>query len=120
MKTFPSQEPTTTISGQHRSLLSRGSLQEVCAAGGPFVTAYLPARHPGAADSPNAERIRTVLREATDELEQRRFLEPMGPILDPLRELAENPEGLAGGRDSVVFASPGLFRHFALGAPTVA
>jgi hypothetical protein len=43
----------------------------------------------------------------------------MGPILDPLRELAENPEGLAGGRDSVVFASPGLFRHFALGAPTV-
>jgi len=119
MKTSPSQEPATAVSDQHLALISKDSLQEVCAASGPFITVLVPARHPGSADLPRAERLRAILREATDEFARRRFQEPLDPILDPLRELVKNAEGLTGGSDSVVFASPGLFRHFSLGAPTM-
>lgn len=118
MRTSPSQEPATKASGQRLNLLSRDSLQEICASRGPFVTVFLPARHPGAADLPRAERVRAVLRDATDELTRRRFQEPIDQLLRPLRELVENSAELAGGSDSVIFASPELFRHFALDAPT--
>jgi hypothetical protein len=118
MRTPPSRELATATSSRRLDLPSRDSLQEICAARGPFVTVFLPARHPGAADLPRAERIRTVLRDATEELARRRFQEPIGRLLRPLQELAEDSGELAGGSGSVMFASPGLFRHFALASPT--
>jgi hypothetical protein len=41
----------------------------------------------------------------------------MDQLLKPLEELAENPAGLAGGSDSVIFICPGLVRHLGLPAP---
>ena len=99
-------------------LMGQDSLKAICSAPGPFVTLFLPAIHPGAADLPRAERIRTNLRDAAHELERRRFQGPIDQLLKPLETLAENLESLAGGSDSVVFVSPGIFRHLRLLAPT--
>lgn len=97
--------------------MGQDSLKAICAAPGPFVTVFLPARHPGAADLPRAERMKTLLREATHELERRRFQGPIGELLKPLEKLADNPASLTGGSDSVIFVSPGMFRHLRLLAP---
>ena len=99
-------------------LMGQDSLKAICAAPGPFVTVFLPACHPGAADLPRAERIRTILRDAGHELERRQFQGPIDQLLKPLEKLAENPESLAGGSDSVIFVSPEIFRHLRLLAPT--
>ncbi len=97
--------------------MSADSLNAICAAAGPFVTVYLPARHPGAADLPRTARMKTIVAEAAGELERRRFQGPTGLLLKPLEELAENPAILAGGSDSAVFVSPGFYGHFRLAAP---
>ncbi len=99
-------------------LMGQDALKAICTAPGPFVTAFLPACHPGAADLPRAERIRTILLEAGHELERRRFQGPIGQLLKPLEKLAENSTNLAGGSDSAIFVSPGIFRHLRLLAPT--
>ena len=67
---------------------------------------------------PRAERLKTILRDAAHELERRRYQGPIGSLLKPLEELAEAPASHAGGSDSVIFLSPGIFRHFRLTAPT--
>lgn len=100
------------------ALITQDSLREICAASGPFVTVFLPARHPGSADLPRAQGVKTILRNAAQELERRQFQGPIDQLLKPLEELAENPASLAGGSDSVIFVGPGGLRHFALPAPT--
>jgi len=62
--------------------------------------------------------MKTILRDAAQELERRRFQGPTDLLLKPLEELAESPTNLAGGSDSVIFVCPGLFRHLGLPAPT--
>ena len=98
--------------------MAQDSLKAICAASGPFITIFLPARHPGTADLPRAQGLKTILRDAAQELERRRFQGPIDQLLKPLEELAENPASVAGGSDSVIFVCPGLFRHFGLPAPT--
>jgi len=107
----------TVLARQPLGLMGQESLSAICAAPGPFVTVFLPACHPGAADLPCAERIKTIFRDAGHELERRRFSGSIGHLLKPLEELAENPASLGGGNDSVIFVSPGIFRHFRLLAP---
>ncbi len=99
-------------------LMAYDSLKAICRAPGPFVTVFLPARHPGSADLPRVERLKTVLRNAAHELERRRYQGPIGQLLKPLEKLAGNPANLTGGGDSVIFVSPGIFRHLRLIAPT--
>jgi len=99
-------------------LMGQDSLRAICAAPGPFITVFLPACHPGTVDFPRAGRMKTIVREAALELERRRFSGSISQILKPLEDLAENPGSLGGGSDSVIFASPGSFRHFRLLAPT--
>jgi hypothetical protein len=67
---------------------------------------------------PRAQRIKTILRDATHELERRRYQGPIDQLLKPLEKLAEDPANHAGGSDSVIFVSPGIFRHLRLLAPT--
>jgi hypothetical protein len=105
-------------SRQAPELITQDSLRAICAAPGPFVTIFLPARHPGSADLPRVQGLRTILRDTGQELERRRFQGPIDQLLKPLEELAENPASLAGGSNSVIFVSPGLFRHLGLHAPT--
>ena len=99
-------------------LMGQDSLKAICIAPGPFVTVLLPACHPGAADLPRAERMKTILRDAAHELERRRFQGPIDQLLKPLEKLAESPASYTGGSDSVIFVSPGIFRHLRLLAPT--
>ena len=99
-------------------LMGQDSLKAICIAPGPFVTVLLPACHPGAADLPRAERMKTILRDAAHELERRRYQGPIDQLLKPLEKLAEDPASHAGGSDSVIFVSPGIFRHLRLLAPT--
>jgi Bacterial archaeo-eukaryotic release factor family 6 len=98
-------------------LLAQDSLKAICAAPGPFVTIFLPARHPGAAELPRTQGLKTILRDGAQELQRRQFQGPIDQLLKPLEELAKNPASLAGGSDSVIFVGPGLFRHFGLPAP---
>ncbi len=114
------QEPSArhTSSQPVLELMSRDSLKEICTAPGPFVTVFLPACHPGAADLSRAERMKTILRAAAHELERRRCQGPIEQLLKPLEKLVENSETLAGGCDSVMFVSPGILRHLRLLAPT--
>jgi Bacterial archaeo-eukaryotic release factor family 3 len=106
------------LSNQALDLIGSDSLKATCIAPGPFVTVFLPACHPGAPDLPRTERMKTILRNAAQELERRRFHGPIGQILKPLEKLADNPANLIGGSDSVIFASPGNFRHLRLLSPT--
>jgi hypothetical protein len=97
--------------------LSLDALKEICAARGPFVTVFLPARHPGAASLPPAERLRAILREASAQLTQRRYLGSIDQLLKPLEELRDDATWHTGGSDSVVFVSPGTLRSAALATP---
>lgn len=115
-QTHPSAPQTS--SHKALALMTQDSLREICAAPGPFVTIFLPARHPGAADLPRTQGMKTILRDAAQELERRRFQGPIDQLLKPLDELAENPGSLVGGSDSVIFVSPGVFRHLGLPGPT--
>jgi Bacterial archaeo-eukaryotic release factor family 3 len=112
----PTEHQTSTQ--RTLELMAQDPLKAVCAAPGPFITVFLPAYHPGTPDLPRAERMKTILRDAAKELKRRRFLGPVGHLLKPLEELAEDPASLTGGSDSVVFVSPGSFRHFGLFEPT--
>ncbi len=62
--------------------------------------------------------MKTIVAEAARELERRRFQGPIGTLLKPLEELAENPASLGGGSGLAVYVSPGFFGHFQLLAPT--
>jgi hypothetical protein len=77
--------------------LAQDSLKAICADPGPFVTIFLPARHPGAAELPRTQGLKSILREAAQELQRRRFQGPIDQLLKPLEELAKNPSSLAGG-----------------------
>jgi hypothetical protein len=108
----------TTSTQQSLDLMGQDSLTTICAAPGPFVTIFLPACHPGSSYLPRAERIRTILRAATHELERRRFSGSVSQLLKPLEELSESPARLTGGCGSVIFVSPGNFHHYRLPVPT--
>jgi hypothetical protein len=97
--------------------LTHDLLSAVCAATGPFLSISLPARHPGAAELPRTQGLKTILRNAAQELEHRRFQGPIDQLLKPLEELAKDPASLSGGSDSVIFVSPGLFHHSSLPTP---
>src|SRR5690242_14597115 len=93
-----------TSSDRVLDLITQHSLRAVCAAPGPFVSIFLAARHPGSADLPRGQGMKTILRDTSQELERRRFQGPIGQLLKPLEEFAENASSLAGGSDSVIFA----------------
>jgi hypothetical protein len=104
-----------TIAPTYMDLISLDAVKEICADRGPFITVLLPARHPGAPDLPATDRMRGVLREASAQLTQRRFLGSVDQLLKPFEDLGEETTQAAGGCDSVIIASPGVFRQFALG-----
>ena len=107
----PSSKRTLDVIGQ-------SSLNTICAAPGPFVTVFLPARHPGSMDLPRVQGLKAILRNAAQELERRRFQGPVDQLLKPLKALAEDAARVADGGDSVIFLSPGSFHHLGLSAPT--
>ena len=104
------QEPTP--------LMGHDSLKAFSVAPGPFVTVFLPARHPGAPDLSRAERLKTILRDAALELKSRRFLGNIDRLLKPFTKLAADPAMLTGGTDSVIFGSPAIFQHLRILSPT--
>jgi hypothetical protein len=95
-------------------LLGPDSVRTICTASGPFVTLFIPARHPGAPDLSRAERMKTILKAVERELEGRRFQGPIAQMLKPLENLAADARLHAGGSASVAFVSPGIFRHHRL------
>ena len=100
--------------------MDQESLKEICSAPGPFVTVFLPASHPGAADLPRTERMKTMVQEAEFELKRRRFRGSIPRLLKPLQKFAESPVAMVGGNGSALFAGPGTFRQFRLNqAPSV-
>jgi hypothetical protein len=100
--------------------MDQESLKQICTAPGPFVTVLLPASHPGAADLPRTERMKTMVQEAEFELKRRRFRGPIPKLLKPLQKFAESPAAIVGGNGSALFAGPGTFRHFRLNqAPSI-
>ncbi len=107
----------TPVQPQALELLVKSSLKSICTAPGPFITIYLPAHHPGAPDGSLVMRLKTILRNARVELEHRRYQGPIDGLLSPLEELAGDPAMLAGAEASVLFGSPGVFRHLRLQAP---
>jgi hypothetical protein len=89
-------------------------LRDVCTTMGPFVSVYLPARHPGAADQSAEPDFAAILQTVEFELGNRRFLGPADDLLEPLRKLALDQERSPGGDASVMFAGRGYFRNFRL------
>ena len=110
------QQPTSTQNSA-LDLLGLDHLKAICADNGPFVTVFLPASHPGSADLPHTGRMKTILREAAAEIEQRRFTDPIEQLLKPLEKLAGDPAMLSGGSDSVMYVSPNTAHHFRLLSP---
>ena len=104
--------PPTPSEGLER--MDEESLKQLCTAPGPFITIFLPASHPGAADLPRTERMKEMVQEAELELKRRRFPGSIPGLLKPLQEFAESPAAIAGGNGSAIFTGPGFFRHFRL------
>lgn len=102
---------------QELELLGKHSLKSVCGAPGPFVTVFLPARHPGAADLPRTDRLRDLLRAAAMELKNRQYQGPVDKLLEPFEELVGSPSMHSGGGDSVIFGSPDGLWRFRLPTP---
>ncbi len=109
-------KPFNTI--QDSSLAIQDSIQTICADPGPFVTVFLPAIHPGAAEHPLAGRLKTILGKAEEELKLRRYQGPIDELLKPLEELAADPNATAGTAASVVYLSPTIAVQYMLPMPT--
>ena len=109
-------KPCNTI--QDSSLALQDSIKTICADPGPFVTVFLPAIHPGAAELPPAGRLRTILGKAKEELKLRRYQGPIDELLKPFEELAADPNATAGSAASVVYLSPTRAVQYLLPMPT--
>lgn len=83
---------------------------------GPCVTLLLPPYRPGEQSKPLAALVRTSLQGAEHQLAERDIPEAVTrDLLEPLEELARNPDFLAGSHWSrVIFRSPDSLRQFTL------
>jgi hypothetical protein len=95
-------------------------LRSICRSPGPFLTVYLPAHHPGAADLTAAIRLKSMLRTAAAELAQRQYQGPIGNLLSPFENLLRDATMLGGSADTVIFGSPGAFHLLRPPAPVSA
>src|SRR6185369_5906911 len=96
----------TTSLPQDLELLGKHTLQLICTSPGPFVTVFLPGRHPGAADRPRTDRLRNLIRAAATELKERQYQGPIDKFMEAFEDLAREPSMHGGGGDSVIFCSP--------------
>ncbi len=66
--TSSQKHPTVRQASPHQGLdlIAQDSLKTICAAPGPFVTIFLPARHPAAADLPRFQGLKTILRDGAN------------------------------------------------------
>jgi len=89
---------------------------------GPCITLLLPPHHPGDGSGSSIIVLRTALRAAAEQLENRRVPRSVQEeLLTPLEALATDSNLLAGSRSSrVVLRSRDLFEQFQLSAPAKA
>lgn len=92
-------------------------LKSLCMSAGPCITISLPAFHQGAQALSYAIQLKAALRVSQHELIKRCPPQEVETLMTPIREMAEDPEMLAGGGDVVIFRSPTLCRRFRLPGP---
>lgn len=92
-------------------------LKALCASEGPCITITLPAFHHGAQALPYSTHLKAAMQIAKQLLRKQGFPEDEEELLAPIRGLVENPAMSAGGRDKMIFRSPGVFRRFDLPGP---
>ncbi len=99
--------------------LRMDAIQELVRSHGPCVTLLLPSYRPGEQAKSMAVLIRSKLKDAAQQLGDRKVAASVrADLLDPLEQLAEDPESQKGfhwGR--VLFSAPGVFRSFQLIEP---
>ena len=96
--------------------LRRDSIQQALKSSGPCLTVLLPPYHPGAQEQSTATLLNTIIQDATRQLRDRNLPQPeIANLLDPLREMAKDPDLLGGSHwGRVVLRSPEVFRQFHL------
>ena len=102
--------PTASVTYK---VLGMKELMPLCASKGPCITITLSAFRPGV-QSPYRARLKAAVRLAGQELARQGAGGQIDDLLAPLADLANDPEMEAGGRDMVIFRSPGIFERFAM------
>src|SRR5579864_2345408 len=75
------------------------NIQDMAKASGPCLTVLLPSYHPGAQAKSMAAILKTNLQEAARQLALRKISESaITDLLDPLEQLTQDEEFLAGSR----------------------
>ena len=92
-------------------------LKPLCASAGPCITITLPAFHHGARALSYSIHLKAAIQTAKQLLCKQGLSEEGEGLVAPIRELEEDPEMRAGGRDKVIFRSPGVFHRFDLPGP---
>jgi hypothetical protein len=95
------------------------NIQELVKASGPCVTVLLPSYRPGAQAKSMAAILKTNLQEAARQLALRKISEAaITDLLDPLAQLTQEEEFLAGSRwGRAIFRSGGILRQLTLIGP---
>src|SRR5437016_14647748 len=111
---------TTSVPGVEPLL--RESIQEILRFDGPCISLFLPPYRKGAQSVAAAGVLKSEIQEAVRLLRERNAGDlTIARVLDPLEELAKDPE-LAGGHHwaRAVFRAPEGFRQFLLPEPVSA
>lgn len=96
--------------------LALDSVYEILATQGPCITLVLPPYHPGEQSTSTAVVLKAMLQEAVTQLAKFGLCTAeISEILDPLRELASDPDSLSGShRGCALLRSPDVFRRVQL------
>jgi len=74
--------------------------------GGPFLTAIIPDRHPGAPEGSRRSIIQSLVKNAQEQLAASPFADRALELVAPLEALARDPDVAAGGAGFAIFLSP--------------
>ena len=88
------------------NLMNREALRFLATCPGPFITAVVPDRHPGAPEGSRQLVIQRLIKTARERLAASPFADGALDLLAPLEELAADPALSAGGTGLAIFASP--------------
>lgn len=73
---------------------------------GPFITAVVPDRHPGAPEGSRRAIIQNLVKAAAGQLGATPFADQAADLLAPIAKLAQDPAITAGGPALAIFRSP--------------
>ncbi len=102
-------------------MLPKEVIPDLVHASAPCITLLLPPYRPGTPGETAAALLKAELQQATKDLAARKVAEPViSELLEPLRQLSQEEEWLAGSdSDRVIFRSREVFRRFALPVPAL-